>query len=374
MLSPDYFPAKGAAWEHLAPTAAGFDAAGLKAAVDYALANETDWPKSISDYYLKELKEPPPLNEILGPMRDRGGPAGLVLRGGRIVAEWGDGDRADMTFSATKSYLSTCVGLALDRGLIADLDAPVRLLVDDGGFEPPHNANITWTHLLQQTSEWEGTLWDKPDMIDRNRQVGAASDGGEKVAKGAFRALGAPGTFWEYNDVRVNRLALAALRVLREPLPKLLKAAIMDPIGASDGWEWHGYRNSWVEIAGTRMQSVSGGAHWGGGMFISARDHARFGHLFLRRGRWRDRQLISENWVEWVLRPCAINPHYGGMWWLNSDGKAWPGVSSRSFMARGAGNNIVWVDPATDIVAVARWIKTEAIAPFVARIAASVRS
>jgi CubicO group peptidase (beta-lactamase class C family) len=299
----------------------------------------------------------------------------VILRGGRIIADWGDPARVDMTFSATKSYVSTCVGLACDAGLIRDLDAPVRALVDDGGFDSPQNRPVTWTHLLQQTSEWEGTLWDKPDQVDRNRQVGAAAAapaGGPE--KGSDRALRTPGSHWEYNDVRVNRLALAALRVWRRPLPELLKERVMDPIGASSTWEWHGYRNSWVEIDDERMQSVSGGAHWGGGLFISSLDHARFGYLFLREGRWRDRQLVSADWIKRAVTPCAINPHYGFMWWLNSDGLAWPGAATSSFMALGAGSNMVWIDPTTDIVAVARWIRSEAIAPFVAKIAQAVRA
>jgi len=374
MADATYFPPAGA-WERAKPEAVGLDAAAIQDAADFAVAQETLWPRSINDFYVNEMKEPPPWNKIIGPVRDRGGPSGVILRGGRIVAEWGDIERADMTFSVTKSYVSTCVGLAHDAGLIKDLDAPVRDLVDDGGFDSAQNRPITWKHLLQQTSEWEGTLWDKPDLVDRNRVVGAgASTVQNGTAKGTDRRLQKPGSHWEYNDVRVNRLSLAAMRVWRRALPELLKEKIMDPIGASPRWEWHGYENSWVEIDGKRMQSVSGGAHWGGGLFISSLDHARFGYLFLRRGNWAGRQLLSAGWIGKATQPCTINPHYGFMWWLNSDGKAWPGVSRESFMALGAGSSLIWVDPTTDIVAVARWIKGDAIPAFVSMIAKAVRA
>ena len=112
-----------------------------------------------------------------------------------------------------------------------------------------------------------------------------------------------PGTTYKYNDVRVNLLAYAALMVWRRPLPEVLKQYLMDPIGASNTWVWHGYDNSWVKIGGKRMQSVSGGAHWGGGMWISARDLARFGLLTLRRGKWKDRQILSEAWIAQALTP-----------------------------------------------------------------------
>src|SRR5204862_7044640 len=103
----------------------------------------------------------------------------------------------------------------------------------------------TWRHLLQQTSEWQGTLWDKPDSIDHNRDVGKSELG--HAQKGTPRPMRAPGTLWEYNDVRVNRLSLALLPVFREPLDAVLRREGMDPIGASTAWGWQPYANSWVD-------------------------------------------------------------------------------------------------------------------------------
>ena len=158
----------------------------------------------------------------------RGGVNGLILRGGRIVAEFGVTRRADMTFSVAKSYIALVAGLAFDRGLFR-LDDRVADTVPDDGFASPHNSTITWRHLLQQTSEWQGTLWGKPDSVDHNRQVGLGSDNSRK---GTVRELDAPGTRFEYNDVRVNRLGLSLMRLLRRPLPEVLRAEIMAPIGA----------------------------------------------------------------------------------------------------------------------------------------------
>jgi hypothetical protein len=196
-----YFPPPHpAAWAHAAERPA------LQAAASHAAEHETPWSRDLTKMVAGDFQEQPPWNETLGPVRPRGGPNGLLLRGGRILAEWGDTSRADMTFSVAKSYLSILTGLAWDRGLIGDPHDPVRLTVKDGGFDPPHNGAITWHHLLQQTSEWEGTLWDKPDLIDRNRSAGGRPSG---APKGTHRDLREPGEFWEYNDVRVNRLSLA---------------------------------------------------------------------------------------------------------------------------------------------------------------------
>ena len=71
-------------------------------------------------------------------------------------------------------------------------------------------------------------------------------------------------------------------------------------------WRWFGYDNAWVVIDGAPVQSVTGGGHWGGGMFINAYDMARFGYLTLRRGKWGDRQLLSETWVSMALTPTGL--------------------------------------------------------------------
>ncbi|MPZ99875.1 MAG: serine hydrolase [Dehalococcoidia bacterium] len=344
----DYHPGQAADWERRPPSALGLDAAALAAAEAYAVEHEVAWPRDMRGVVGRN--DPAPYNVPLGPVRERGGPAGLVLRHGYIAHEWGDLDRADMTFSATKSYLATLVGLAAERGLIAGLDAPVAETCDEPGFQTPHNAAVTWRHLLQQTSEWEGTLFGIPDTVDHNRTF---SEPG--AAKGTRRRLGAPGTYWEYNDVRVNALGLATLHAWREPLPSVLRREVMDPIGASPAWHWHGYRNAWVDIDGRRICSVPGGAHWGGGMFVSTYDHARFGLLMLRGGVWDGARLLSQSWLKTVTAPCDLNPRYGAMWWLNTGQRAYPAAPESAFAAQGAGGNVVFVDPEHDLVVVTRW-------------------
>ena len=352
-----YFPPPGDAWERRAAAAVGMDSAALAGAVAFAIAQESRAPRELERMLAERFRGP--WDSIIGPVKPRGDPNGLVLRHGYIVAEWGDTKRVDMTFSVTKSFVATTAGLAFDRGRIRDFQHRAADYVKDGGFDSPHNAPITWHHLLQQTSEWEGTLFGKPDSADRRR--------------GVDRTLQPPGTFWEYNDVRVNRASLAVLRVWGEALPVVLKREIMDPIGASDTWEWHGYRNSDVDVSGRRVQSVSGGGHWGGGLWISARDLARFGYLHLRRGRWKDRQLLSERWLEQALAPGDQNPSYGYMWWLNTGRRQWPSVSERSFAALGAGSNVVWVEPEHDLVVVLRWIEGAAVDSVLRRVVGAVR-
>ncbi|WP_339855550.1 serine hydrolase [uncultured Nisaea sp.] len=367
-----YFPASSESWERIDPRDAGFDADGLKAASDFAIANESKMDRDIRRALDNDLfGEPEGLRDVIGITRPRADPHGMILKGGRIVHEWGDTTRPDITFSIAKSYLSICAGLALDDGLIPSFDRPVAELVDDGGFDDPQNKPITWAQLLQQTSEWQGTLWSKPDWIDHNRDLDAQA--GEGTLKGKTRDMQTPGTFWEYNDVRVNRLALALLRVWKRPLPEVIKERVMDPIGASTDWEWHGYENSWVDIDGKKIQSVSGGSHWGGGMFISSRDQARTGLLMARGGAWNGKQLISGNYIGQATTPCPINADYGYLWWLNGAGGSAPSAPRTSYFAKGKGSNVIWVDPELDMVAVVRWIERDAFDGFCGAVMKAVR-
>lgn len=338
-------------------------------AVAYAKAHESQMDRDIGAALAGgHFSEPLPDGEIIGPVRPRGDPSGLIIHKGD-VSRWGPIDAPDMTFSVTKSYLAIMAGLAWADGLI-DLNAPCRETVSDL-FDAPQNRGITWTHLLQQTSEWEGTLWGKADRIDRNRELGAAP--GAPSRKGTHRDLTAPGGFWEYNDIRVNVLSLALMRTFRRPLPEVLKDRVMDPIGASQDWEWHGYSNSWEDIDGRRIQSVSGGAHWGGGLMIPTSDHAKVGQLMLQRGVWAGQQLIPEAWIDQCLTPCTLNPGYGFLWWLNQNGETASSAPATSYFAIGVGRNAIWIDPDLDLVAVVRWIDNIAFDGFCKKVISAIR-
>jgi len=346
-VASDYFPPPHE-WKHRTPAEASFDAARLAEAIEYAKAHGDVEPRDMRRVLLDSYSEKEPDYRILGPVRDRVDTAGIVVRGGTIIAEWGDVERADMTFSAAKSYLSTLAGLAVADGRIASIDDRAARYIDGDLFADAHDAPITWRELLQQNSDWKGTLWGVPDWADRPEG---------KRAHWAERELHEPGTHFKYNDVRINALALALLQVFREPLPRVLAARVMEPIGASSTWRWLGYDNSWVELDGLRMQSVSGGGHFGGGLFISALDHARYGLLFLRHGRWNTRQLVPASWIALAHQPSPTKDDYGLLWWLNTGRKAVPAAPESAYWAAGFGGHYVYIDDAHDLVVVLRWQK-----------------
>jgi CubicO group peptidase (beta-lactamase class C family) len=335
------------------------DSSLLDQAVSYAKTQASTIPPDFST-------QVETFGRVLGPLpKQRGETNGIIIRHGYIVAEWGDTERVDPTYSVAKSFLSTLAGLAVDRGKIKSVRDPVKNYVTDHGYDSPHNSKVTWEQHLQQTSEWEGSMWGKnSDFI-----------GIEEFGKGQRkpRALREPGEYWEYNDVRVNRFSLSLLEVWQRPLPRVLKEEIMDRIGASHTWQYHGYNNSTAIIKGRPVESVSGGTRWGAGLWISTRDEARFGYLFLRKGKWKDKQIISENWIRAATTPTPVAGDYGYLWWLNTARKQYPSLPATSFAAQGYGSNTIWIDPEHDLVVVWRWHQDRSSDEFFKRILAALK-
>jgi CubicO group peptidase (beta-lactamase class C family) len=362
-----YFPGPYPDWERRDPGALGLDATRIQQAVEIAVAGESDSPRDLAVNHLRTFGREP-MGDAVGPFTVRAPQNGIIVYRGYIVAEWGDTYKVDNTFSVAKSFLSTTVGLAYDRGMIRDVHDPVRpymapIVLEDGDgepgdergrrpkllFESEHNRQITFDHLLRQTSDWEGTLWGKPEWADRPDR---------DPSTWGTRPRNAPGTAYEYNDTRVNLLGLVATSIWRQPLPEVLRELVMDPIGASPTWRWHGYDNSWITLDGHPVQSVSGGSHWGGGMLINAYDLARFGLLTMHKGMWNGERIISEEWIDLSTTPTDIQPTYGFMnFYMNTDHRQHPNAPEYTWTHTGAGSNLVYVDPENELVIVSRWIQ-----------------
>ncbi|KEO73977.1 beta-lactamase [Anditalea andensis] len=374
-----YFPDKNE-WQSQSPSSLKINAEKLSRAIDFAKNNGSDADPNLKIAHYESGFGREPFGYPIGPMKTRGEASGLIIKNGYIVAEWGTPERVDLTFSVAKSFVSATVGLAVDRGIISSENdivypymAPIipyntvrpqmnkadHLYEEDifELFDTEHNRKITWDHLLRQTSDWEGVLWGKPDWADRPE--GPSNEW-------RSRERNEPGSIYKYNDTRVNVLALASMNVWRRPLPVVLKEHLMDKIGASDSWRWTGYENSFVIIDGQVMQAVSGGSHWGGGMFINAYDQARFGYLTLRNGWWKGEQIISESWLEKSKTPTTAQDTYGFMnYFINTDQKLLPSAPASAFYHLGAGVNMIYVDQENDLVVVARWLKSHHMDDFI---------
>lgn len=357
----NYFPSEK--WETRSPSEFGYNEKKINQAIDFVIKNQNPGNKDLRVEILKGFSSEP-YHSILGPTKKRGETNGLIVKDGYIIASWGDTKRVDMTFSVTKSYLSAVTGIAYDNKLIKSEEDYVSNYVWDETFDGYKNRKITWKHLLNQSSDWNGSLWGINHWEDR-------PDISKEIDDWRSEPQKEPGTFYKYNDVRVNVLAYSLLHVFREALPKVLKKYIMDPIGASNSWRWYGYENSWINLDGVMTQSVSGGGHNGGGIFINSEDHARFGLLYLNKGVWDGKRVISEEWIKKSITPSKTNPEYGYMWWINSkhgedyQTTDWKNVPTNIFYGSGFGGNKVIIIPDENMVVVGRWFGSQTESTFI---------
>lgn len=352
-----YYPPAGS-WARKPASELGMDPVALESAVDFARTRESTREMDFSD-------QERIFGSMLGSVPDiRAKTNGIVIYKGYVVAEFGDTTWVDPTYSVAKSMLSTVAAIAVRDGRIASLDEPVGKTVKDGGYQSPPNALVTWKMHLQQESEWQGTLFGKKDDFVGQEAFGQ----GERKP----REPGRPGSFYEYNDVRINRFGLSLLRAFKQSVPTVFRREVMDPIGASNTWRWIPYHNSFVDIDGRKLASVSGGTRWGGGVWINAEDMARFGYLWLRGGKWGEKQIVPAAFMKAALTPSQHGPDYGYLWWLNTQGKNYPDLPTTAYGARGAGSNTITILPEQDLVVVWRWHAGNE-AEFVKRIVAAIK-
>jgi CubicO group peptidase (beta-lactamase class C family) len=298
----------GKEWQRAEPAGVGLDAAELHKARDYALS---------------------------------GGGSGCVIHQGRLVLSWGDPAKLYDLKSTTKSIGVTALGLAIQ-------DEKVRL--DDlavkhhpkFGTPPESNAatgwlgDITLTHLATQTAGFE-----KPG--------------------GYGKLLFKPGSQWHYSDAGPNWLAECLTLAYRRDMRDLLFERVFTPVGITGRdltWRKNSYRPH--EIDGIPRRE------FGSGVSANVDAMARLGYLYLREGRWQDRQLLPKSFIDTARQPLPkfkdvpehdpeqyddASAHYGLLWWNNADGTL-KNVPRDAYWSWGLYDSLIVVIPSRDLVAV----------------------
>jgi len=278
----------------------------------------------------------------------------VIVRNGRVIWHGDDIDKMHGVWSFTKVFTSTALGLLIDDGKCT-LDSRARDFLPAMASAYPE---VTLRHFTTMTSGY--------------RAVGDEPQGSYKHGPSATPFVPnpdplflPPGSKFAYWDSAMNQFANVLTRIAAEPLEDLLRRRIADPIGMNrEKWDW----GDWGKVDGI---VVNGGAgNKSGAMKISAREAARFGLLFLNRGNWNGRQLLSARWVEEATRvqvPATV-PHgfaeraesgpgeYGFNWWVNGlkpDGRRkFPGAPPGTFCGAGHNNNYCFVIPEWNMVIV----------------------
>jgi CubicO group peptidase (beta-lactamase class C family) len=306
----------GDAWHQATPAAQGMSSVELAEALEY----------------------------LDGALNDHGGIGTLcMVRNGFEIWAGPDADKDHQIFSATKSFVSTTLGLLIEDGNVS-LDT---LAKDIEPVLAEFYPEVTLRHFATMTSGYD-SAGGSYEFDEQDR--GDSWNPGPPAAP-----IFLPGTKFRYWDDAMSQFGSVLTRAAGQPLDELFKARVADPIGMTR-WRW-----SMHDTPTGRVLS------WPGGIWTSSRELARFGHLFLNRGNWNGRQLIAAAWVDQatsvqvpVTIPNDTPPRsrgsgvYGFNWWVNGvqpDGKRlWRGAPPRTYYANGLHNNVCIVVPEWNLV------------------------
>jgi len=269
----------------------------------------------------------------------------LVIKDGGIIFEhYAHGDSVDSlhtSFSVAKSFVATLLGIAVEDGLIASIDDPIRKYL-------PQLTSKTWDgvtirHVLQMSSgvRFNETYTDPQSDINK---MGALTQQMSYIEY--INTLGrdhAPGTFNHYASINTQLLGILLVEVSGKTLTEYMQEELWQPLGMEQAGRWT------LDEQGYELAM--------GGLAASARDYAKLGLLYLHGGKRGDRQIVSADWVKAAVtpdaphlqpgdNPASSNPSgYAYQWWTPRD-------PDGDFLARGIWGQNIYVHPGNQVVIV----------------------
>ena len=253
--------------------------------------------------------------------------SGVVIRHGRIVAEWyfagADKQSQFAAYSTSKSLSSMATGLAIADGKLA-LDHTVGKYVPDAS--PDSKRSVTVKQLLSMSSgvHNDAGINQREDLFSYAVKTAAMDH--------------APGSKWDYNNTGLALLSPLFRQATGQEIDKFLNERVFQPIGIrSEDWKW---------------DSREGHAIPYSGFHTTGRSLGRIGLMVLNHGKWKDKQVVPAAWLKESVGPSQdLNKAYGYLWWNNTE-KKWPGAPADAFAALGKWDNNIMVVPSLDLIVI----------------------
>lgn len=228
---------------------------------------------------------------------DIGSSAIIILHDGQLVAEWGQTTLRIKSHSVRKSLLSALYGIAVGKGLIDISTTLAEIGIDD---RPP----------CLTEKEKAATI---ADLLKARSGVyhGAAAETASMKKKKPARGSYAPGEYWYYNNWDFNVLGTVFERKTNLNIGQAFKQWIAEPIGMQD-----------FRAKDVHYEWESASIHPSYPFWITPRDLARLGQLYLQKGRWKDTKVIPAAWIQESTKSYSETPTggYGYMWWIRPNG------------------------------------------------------
>ena len=242
----------------------------------------------------------------------------LVIKNGHLIAEGyfngGSVEQKPFMASATKSFTSALIGIALDQGCVSNLD---QKMIDyfpefTGKLTDPRKEQITINDLLQMRS---GYVWE-----ERTHYLESFfSSGGYWLPFiSEFPLTNDPGSEFGYSNLSSHMLGVIVARGCDSDLKSFAQEYLFTPINAEIS-DW--------------SQDADGYYYGSHGLSLSARDRAKFGLLYLNDGKYDGNQIISTDWINDSLQRYSDNLDISG--WI-------PGITSRYGYYRNLGYGYQW--------------------------------
>lgn len=274
----------------------------------------------------------------------------LVVKDGYLVYEeyYGDGgvEQSTNLWSVTKSITSALVDISLDQKVIGSTN---QLMADLMPAYPEFN-DITLHHVLTQTTglAWaeEGPLW--VDWIFSDDWVTAALERGQ---------VNKPGKKFYYSSGNSHFLTSLVYYSGFSP-GKLAKEQLFEPLGIpfdtlTQTIQYTNWNEYTEPLSQTWRRDTKGIETASFALYLTARDMAKFGFLYLNGGRWDNKTIISEDWVRTSTKEHETNIYgrysYGYHWYITNVG------GHPAFLASGYGGQIIGVIPSLDMVMVLKY-------------------
>ena len=256
-------------------------------------------------------------------------------------------------WSGTKSFTGTAWGLLLDDSSRGKLPGSKKVDIDSFAYDylpegyplsDERKKNIRVRHLLSMTSgipgEGSGVI-GMPTATGQGAFEHAFGFCPNRYGVWANTLAAEPGSCWDYSDAGMCHLAVMFHNITGRDMADFMEERVFGPIGIEN--------LSWDVQGGSGFLGPYTNAHTG--IHISARELARFGYLMLRKGYWRDKEIVPTQWIDLATKSSQdINRNYGYTWWVNTAGTNWPYLPKDAFALAGYRTNKCYVIPSLDLV------------------------
>ncbi|MBT8387502.1 MAG: beta-lactamase family protein [Ignavibacteria bacterium] len=246
--------------------------------------------------------------------------------------------------SATKSFVSACIGIAIDKGIIQSVDQEIY------NFFPEHSdlfqnnpikKTITLKHLLSMSSgiRWDDETYYYNDPRNDIYQLFTVSDPIRYILSKDI--IETPGIAYAYRNCNTNLLGEIIRRASGQRLDVFAENYLFSKLKITE-YEWQMLRNNVVFCSGD--------------LRLRPRDMAKFGQIFFNGGTWDQEQIISVNWINESVQTRFFMP---GNWWEDGYGYQWwtktfyaNSKSYGSYFAQGWGGQCIFVFPESNVIVV----------------------